>query len=424
MELSPLARKCDLVTGRSRVNNALRILVVVQRYGEEVNGGAELHARWLAESLAAEGQDVHVLTTCARDYTTWANYFEPGTSDLNGVTVHRELVDTERDLEYFNSFSARLDWANYVDHTPQDEIDWLRLQGPISAGLDKWLLVNGANFDVVVPFTYLYRTAHHVLHRLHGAIPIVMHATAHDEQEFKLPTLKKLLQHVDHFLCSTPEEGSIITRYLGESTRTTSVGIGVSPRQQVEVKTELRQLGIDDRPFILVLGRVDGSKGIFDVIDHVNTYRAKYNSDAHLVVAGQNVAQLESDRNTTFVGFVTDDQVTALLQGCSVLVQPSPAESFSLVLCEAWLEETPTLSTAQNEVLVGQTRRAVGGLTYVDGDDFAHKLDQLMHSPLAAGVRPPLAKAYVQQMFDPAIVTQRILRVLRAEVAGFKSQGN
>ena len=38
-----------------------RIAVVVQRYGQEVNGGAELEARWLAEQLTNLGE-VHVFT--------------------------------------------------------------------------------------------------------------------------------------------------------------------------------------------------------------------------------------------------------------------------------------------------------------------------------------------------------------------------
>ena len=48
-----------------------RIAIVVQRYGPEVNGGAEDAARAVAEHLTALGE-VHVLTTCALDYTTWA----------------------------------------------------------------------------------------------------------------------------------------------------------------------------------------------------------------------------------------------------------------------------------------------------------------------------------------------------------------
>ena len=50
-----------------------RLAIVVHRYGEEVGGGAEAHARAIAMQLATE-VDVTVLTTCALDYRTWADH--------------------------------------------------------------------------------------------------------------------------------------------------------------------------------------------------------------------------------------------------------------------------------------------------------------------------------------------------------------
>ena len=47
-----------------------KIAIVVQRYGLEVNGGAELHARLLAEELNKSNL-VEVFTTCALDYDLW-----------------------------------------------------------------------------------------------------------------------------------------------------------------------------------------------------------------------------------------------------------------------------------------------------------------------------------------------------------------
>ena len=47
----------------------MKLAVAVQRYGADINGGAELHARYIAERLSRHA-DVEVVTTCARDYVT------------------------------------------------------------------------------------------------------------------------------------------------------------------------------------------------------------------------------------------------------------------------------------------------------------------------------------------------------------------
>ena len=55
----------------------LRVALVVQRYGEEVNGGAEQLARRIAR-LLRDDLELTVLTTCALDYLTWADHYPPG----------------------------------------------------------------------------------------------------------------------------------------------------------------------------------------------------------------------------------------------------------------------------------------------------------------------------------------------------------
>ena len=62
---------------RGRVSAPSRVALVVQRYGAEVNGGAEQLARRIA-SLLRDDLDVTVLTTCALDYRTWADHYPPG----------------------------------------------------------------------------------------------------------------------------------------------------------------------------------------------------------------------------------------------------------------------------------------------------------------------------------------------------------
>ena len=105
--------------------NGHKLAVVVQRYGAEVNGGAETAARWLAEHLASMAE-VHVLTTCAQDYTTWANVYEPGRSLVNGVHLHRFPVDVTRRWA-----QAQVDTGRFLlsERSVEEEIAWIRREG-------------------------------------------------------------------------------------------------------------------------------------------------------------------------------------------------------------------------------------------------------------------------------------------------------
>src|SRR5260221_3626010 len=119
--LTPCGPCCDAV---------VKVAYAIARYGVELRAGAELGTRMLAEHLVADrGCDVEVFTTCAREMSTWADDYEPGTSVVNGVTVHR-----------FRSVSGRASgferFSDGVMHrpaatSPADAERWVELQGPV-----------------------------------------------------------------------------------------------------------------------------------------------------------------------------------------------------------------------------------------------------------------------------------------------------
>ena len=75
------------------------------------------------------------------------------------------------------------------------------------------------------------------------------------------------------------------------------------------------------------------------------------------------------------LGYVSDDLRRALLAHARVLVVPSPYESLSIVLLEAWNHGVPALVNARCKVLHGQVRRANGGLYYRTFNEFREALD-------------------------------------------------
>ena len=130
----------------------MKLAFIVQRYGTEILGGSEYHCRLVAEHLSAN-HTVEILTTCAKEYTTWENAYPEGKDRVRGVTVRRFANAETRDLKAFNAFS---DWIFTNPHSTEDEENWLKQQGPWCPALIDFLEQQHRSYDALIFFTYLY----------------------------------------------------------------------------------------------------------------------------------------------------------------------------------------------------------------------------------------------------------------------------
>ena len=90
------------------------------------------------------------------------------------------------------------------------------------------------------------------------------------------------------------------------------------------------------------------------------------------------------------LGVVDEPVREALLAKARLLLVPSPYESLSMVLLEAWNQGLPALVNGRCAVLHGQVLRANGGLSYRYASDFAASLAYLLaHPDVAKAARPP-----------------------------------
>jgi hypothetical protein len=86
----------------------MKIAVVVQRYGADINGGAELHARYIAEHLAQRKLSADTTAHDVRGATVAA-----GVEQIGSVTVRRFPVARARDVR---------DWASIGDGVHADAL--------------------------------------------------------------------------------------------------------------------------------------------------------------------------------------------------------------------------------------------------------------------------------------------------------------
>jgi len=88
------------------------------------------------------------------------------------------------------------------------------------------------------------------------------------------------------------------------------------------------------------------------------------------VLAGPAKMTIPSHPRIRALGRVSDAEREALLRGALAIAIPSPFESLSIVLLEAWNHGVPALVNGHCKVLKGQVRRANGGLYFRSSAEF------------------------------------------------------
>lgn len=358
--------------GRDDQPHRWRIAVVVQRYGEEVNGGAELHARWLAEHLLALGE-VHVFTTCALDYTTWENVYPPGDSQLAGVHIHRFPVDRPRNWARARRETGRLLTR---EHTVFDEIAWIRDQGPYSTALLQAIQYAYPHFDFFIFFTYLYATTFFGLPLVSDKAILV--PTAHDDRFLSLPAFRPLFHLPRAIVYNTYSEKQLVNATThNENVRQLIAGIGINVPETASAARFREKYGIPG-DFLLYVGRIHESKNVPELLTYFQRFRQTHPEPLKLVLAGKSHLALPDDPNILHLGFIPEQDKFDGLQAAALLVIPSLFESLSMVALEAWLMEKPVLVNGRCDVLKHQCRRSNGGLYYTSYDEFAATLSILL----------------------------------------------
>ena len=357
-----------------------RVALVVQRYGVEVNGGAETLARRIARLLSGD-VEMTVLTTCSLDYRTWANHYAAGEDEVEGVRVVRFPVTRERDPEAFDRLAPQAYAA------PEDLAlgrRWMEAQGPDAPGLVAHLHERGHVYDAVAFVTYLYRTTADGIGPVHDRALLV--PTLHDEPPARLRIFDEVMAAPRMLIFSTEEERELARIRFGvEDARARVAGWGLDPPPPTE-PSRMAELGVK-RPYALCVGRIDLSKGVGELVEHHARYRRAAPDGLDLVLVGGGEAPLPMQPWLHRLGFVEEPIKHDALAGARVVVVPSPYESLSLAQLEAWGHGRPTLVNAASPVLEGQSRRSGGGLWYRDGDEYAAMIDLLARAaPLAGAI--------------------------------------
>ncbi len=309
--------------------------------------------------------DVDVLTTCARDYITWANEYPEGSERINGVNVRRFPNAHTRDIDAFNRYS---EWIFHNPHTRDDEMSWLEQQGPWCPALLDHLAGHWQSYDAVIFFTYLYAPTVLGLQIADGRS--ILAPTAHNEPAIHLGIYAEMFQRPKAIAFNTEVEKAFLKatfdiRAVAEET----VGCGVDLLAGHTHAARGGRNGLPEGPFLLYGGRIDPGKGCDQLLDFFDTYKEQ-GGPATLVLMGAKLMPLPNVPWVRYAGLLSEADRLRALEAATIVVVPSPFESLSLLALEGMAVGHPVLCNAHADVLVDHCRRSNAGLFYSTREEF------------------------------------------------------
>lgn len=372
-----------------------KIAIVVQRYSEDINGGAELHARLLAERLG-KIYNVDVLTSCANDYLSWDNYYQDGCEIINGINVIR-FPSEKKDIKAFKKLS-RYFYRNYhfgrtrfnIVNFPyllfkkwqyklrknHDQLfeEWIIRQGPLSKQLIEYLADNKSKYSAFIFFTYLYYPTYIGLQKV--AEKSILIPTAHDEPPFYFSGFKKLFSSAQFIMYNTASEKELVESTYKETMNIKSdiAGVGFeSPEFDKKIKPPI------DSDYFVYIGRIDVNKGCKNLIEYFEYFNKTENKDIKLVLIGKDYMNSpKSSDKIIYAGYIDEQEKLSYLNYAKGLIIPSQYESLSMVTLEAMTIGKPVIANGKCDVLKKHIEVSKAGVVFYDRNDFCESLSRIL----------------------------------------------
>ena len=378
------------------------VTFVTPRYGKDVLGGAEQGARSLATRLSADGWTTRVLTSCALSHVTWEDAYSPGETVEEGVHVLRCPVDKPRDPRFDRLSSRVLPNAPLIEETAA--WDWIDRQGPSSQRLLD--AIAAVDDGVLAFYPYLYQPTARGIGM--ARVPRVLHAACHSEPALGLPVYRRVFGAADALMHHTRAEQELVAHRFPatEAVPQAVVGLPVEIDGPAEAEAARTALGLGEEPFVMALGRVDAGKGTGELVSLFSRFRREH-AAARLVLTGPVVGRPPKAPGVSVLGSIPEEHKFGLLAAADALINPSPHESFSIVVVEAMLVGTPVLVNGRCPPLREHCENSDGGLWYIGIADFGAALRRIVCEP---GLRTAMGEAgrrYAEHTFSWPAVRRR-----------------
>lgn len=332
-----------------------KIAFAVHRYGLEVNGGAELHCRMLAEHLK-DKYEVEVFTSCANSVEPWDNYYHEGCEIINGVLVRRFRVEREQKP----ALAGQL-YQLMIRNELEEPNQYFAENGPYCPALINFIKNHYEEYQAIIFFSYgTYISSLGLQTGLNNGLFI---PTVHESISIRSLSYEKVFEGVQGFIYNSYEEREMVRSVFSNSDKkemVTCVGFDEPDIDKID-NSIAKKYG----EYMIYVGRISDSKNCQKLFDYFLNYKKRNASKLKLVLVGkEDGVKVPIHKDIIHAGFISDLEKSALIKGAKFLVNNSINESLSLVMLESMILGRPVIVNGNCDVMRGQCQRSNAGLYY------------------------------------------------------------
>jgi glycosyltransferase involved in cell wall biosynthesis len=386
----------------------VKIAFVIPWYGD-IPGGAEHECKGTAENMMKRGIDVEILTTCIKDFLSdWnTNYYKEGVNELNGVPIRRFEV-RKRNTRLFDKINYKLMHNQAI--TSEEEEQFIR-EMVNSENLYQYIADNKSQYDFFIFIPYMFGTTYFgskVCPEKSILIPCL-----HDESYAYMDIYKEMFETVRGLIFLSEPEKQLTEKIYGPKNKYVTLGGGIDTEIDFDPVRFRDKYNIMNQ-FMLYAGRRESGKNVPLLIDYFCKYKERNNDDIKLVLIGSGDVKIPKKYKNYIIdlGFIPKQDKYDAYAGATVLCQPSVNESFSIVIMESWMCNTPVLVHGDCAVTKYYCIRSRGGLYFNDYNEFEECIMLFARDNAIREKMGKFGRRYVMENYHWDVIVRRYVTTL------------
>lgn len=375
-------------------------------YDENIPGGAEMALRGVTTHLHESGVSVEILTTCVKEFSAdWnKNFYPDGTEIIHGFPVRRFKV-RKRDTAAFDQVNAKL--IGHGKEVPVEEEKIFMQEMVNSPDLYTYMRDHTDDYSLYVFIPYMFGTTFYGVQVCPEKS--VMIPCFHNESYSHMKILKPVFEKIGGMIYHAAPEMQLANELFSlDNVKQTVLGTGVYTDLTCDAQAFRDKFGITE-PFIIYAGRKDHGKNVHILIKYFAEFKKRIGTDLKLVLIGGGSMEVpESVKDDVIdLGFVSIQDKYNAQAAALLLCQPSPNESFSLVIMESWLCHRPVIVYEPCDVTKNFAIESNGGLYFNDYFDFEGCVNYMLTHPQEADAMGENGRQYVLDNFAWDVIVEK-----------------